>query len=199
MKDTNAQFDPQANPMMEEGLYPAHVINFTAREDHPTKVGDADIFSLTYKLAQETEKMSQKCYKRGENGNFATDSGGKRIPVIIDGAHLVVKGDKFINKKLFANGLFLFKGSEGSGRNGKYTEFLEVLGIELEEVDFEGHKVKKLQAIEEKDVLGKAVMVKVIYKENNKGTFFPTVTDIFKWESGTDMSPDEAAAEDLPF
>lgn len=199
MRDVDAQYDPTAAVMMEEGAYPAHVQTFEVREDHPTKVGNADIFSLTYKIAQEAEKMSQHCYKRAENGNFAVDKAGKRIPVILDGTHLEVKCDKFVGRKLYSNGLFLFKGSEGSGRNSKYTEFLEAIGVKLEEIDVDGHKVKKLMAIEAEDVVGKPVFAKVMYKENNKHQWFPTVVDILPWEDGVEISAAEMEEDDLPF
>jgi len=198
-KPTDAQHDPLASIMIEEGVYPAHIVGFEVREDHPTKVGISDIFSLQYKLAPEAEKLEQECHRRGVNGNFAFDENKKRIPLLDgDGNTLKISCKQFVGRKLYANGLFLFKGAEGSGRNTKYAEFLDLIGIELETVEIEGHKVKQLLALEEDDVLGKAVFVQVAYKPNKKGDFYPTVVDIMKWEDGKPISIDEAR-EDLPF
>ena len=199
MKDVDAQFDSsKVSVMMEEGVYPAHVKWDRYTEDKVTKVGVADIFGLKYKIAQEADKMTQKCYQRGENGNFRIEN-NKRVPTIVDGKHLEISCEQFVGRELYANGLFLFKGAEGSGRNKQYTEFLDAIGVELDEIEVEGHKVKKLMAIEEKDVVGKAVFVRVAYKENGKThTFYPTVVDVLKWDNGTNLSEDEMA-DDLLF
>jgi len=199
MKDVDAQFDSsKVSVMIEEGVYPAHAKWNRITEDKATKVGIADIFGLKYKIAQEADKMVQKCYERGDNGNFRIEN-GKRIPVIVDGKHLEISCEQFVGRELYSNGLFLYKGAEGSGRNKQYTEFLDAIGVELEEIEIDGHKVKQLMAIEESDVTGKAVFVRVAYKENTKTkTFYPTVVDVLKWEGGTNLSEDEMA-DDLPF
>ena len=199
MKKTDAQHDPLASIMLAEGVYTAHVVGFEVREDWQTKVGVADIFSLQYKLAPDVEKLSQECYRRGINGTFAVGEDGKRIPILDDeGNTLRISCKQFTGRKLYANGLFLFKGAAGSGRNSKYAEFLDNIGVKLEEVDVDGHKVKQLLAIEEEDVMGKALLVQVAYKANKKGDFYPTVVDTLKWADGKPISIEEAM-DDLPF
>ena len=204
MKETDAQHDAtKVSVMLEEGVYPAHIASFSVKEDYPTKVGVADIFDLTYKLAPDVAKMTQKCHTRSENGNFAINDSGNRIPLLVDGKQVEVSCEQFAGRAMYGGGLFLFKGSEGAGRNLRYTEFLDMVNIPVEEIDFEGHKVKKLMAIEEKDVVGKPIMVEVKYTESkagkNKGKWFPNVVGMFKWESGKAIPVDEMLASDLPF
>ena len=201
MKETDAQHDPLASIMMEEGMYPAHIAEFDVIEDWQTKVGVADIFKFRYKLAEDCEKLTQKCYRRGADGNFALNEKKQRIPILdSENNHLEISCKQFAGRRLYADGVFLFKGAEGSGRNSKYADFLDVMGIELETIKIEGHNVKQLMALEEDDVLGKAVFIKVVYKENKKSnTFYPTVVDTIKWPDGKPLSVDEVKEDNLPF
>ena len=87
---------------------------------------------------------------------------------------------------------------------------LENLNVELESDKVDGQEVKKLVLIEEDDVVGKAVIVRLkkeTYVTSNTKHLPPNEQDVrstFKvssvntWDGGTDITADELDA-DVPF
>ena len=146
------------------GEYPAHVTSLTEREVK-TKAGLATVFNLTYTVSDEAKKMTQTVYEM-DGYNIRIDDNGKKV-IVTNGDGKPEKTDcGFISGRKFRdNGFFCFTEKEGSTKNGRYFNLLQSLNVNLEEIEVDGKTVRKLALIEEEDVIGQPVTVRLQQQE----------------------------------
>lgn len=217
MKDLDVTFNESENSSFKPilpGEYPAHVAAFTEREVN-TKAGKATVFNLTYIVSDDAKKMTQTVYEM-DGYNIRTDDKGRKIPVTNGDGNPKITDCGFISGRKFRdNGFFCFTEKEGSTKNGRYFNLLQSLGVELQEIEVEGKIHKKLALIEEEDVLGRPVTVRLQQQEyvthetrdlpeneQDKRKAWKVFT-VKSWDSEKHgkaivLSPDEIA-EDVPF
>ena len=194
---------------VEEGEYPAHITTLDTREVN-TKAGPAIVVNMQYKIAPEVKECTQPLYEMDEY-NYVTDSNGDLVPKIgADGNQEHGTCEHLKDRTYRDNGTFVFLDSSSSGKNSRYFQLLENLNVELESDKVDGQEVKKLVLIEEDDVVGKAVIVRLkkeTYVTSNTKHLPPNEQDVrstFKvssvntWDGGKDITADELDA-DVPF
>jgi hypothetical protein len=168
-----------------KGVFPAHVKGISTRTVNlKNGGGTAEIYTLEYKLATETEKVKAKDDKGNE----------------VDCAHMV--GKLFKDK-----GTFLFKDSTSFGKNRRYKELTDTLGISLEKVDKDGKTLFKLPDLMDyvDDIKGQAVLVTLDdEKWTNKDGEERKSVKVFSiqgWKDGKALSSQEmdTSDEDMPF
>ena len=211
-KEINAIYNPSENNSwkpVEEGEYPAHITTLNSREV-PTKAGPAIVVNMQYKIAPEVKECNQPLYEM-DGYDYIKNSNGELIPKIDDdGNHEYGSCEHLKDRTYKDNGTFVFLDSSSSGKNSRYFQLLENLNVELESDKVDGQEVKKLVLIEEDDVVGKAVIVRLkkeTYVTSNTKHLPPNEQDVrstFKvssvntWDGGTDITADELDA-DVPF
>lgn len=194
---------------VEEGEYPAHITSLDTREVN-TKAGPAIVVNMQYKIAPEVGEYTQPLYEM-DGYNYITDSNGDLVPKVgADGNQEHGTCEHLKDRTYRDNGTFVFLDSSSSGKNSRYFQLLENLNVELESDKVDGQEVKKLVLIEEDDVVGKAVIVRLkkeTYVTSNTKHLPPNEQDVrttFKvssvntWNGGTDITADELDA-DVPF
>lgn len=211
-KTINAIYNPansNAWKPVEEGEYPAHITSLDTREVN-TKAGPAIVVNMQYKIAPEVGEYTQPLYEM-DGYNYITDSNGDLVPKVgVDGNQEHGTCEHLKDRTYRDNGTFVFLDSSSSGKNSRYFQLLENLNVELESDKVDGQEVKKLVLIEEDDVVGKAVIVRLkkeTYVTSNTKHLPPNEQDVrttFKvssvntWDGGTDITADELDA-DVPF
>tara|TARA_R100000742_G_C4268010_1_gene86296 strand:- start:37 stop:636 length:600 start_codon:yes stop_codon:yes gene_type:complete len=199
MKEIDATYDPTKNPFtpIEPGSYPAHIIDYNTREVK-TKVGDAIVINLTYEIAEEAGELVQICYEM-DGFNYKLDENNNKISMKdSDGKTKSVQCKHLVGKKFRDNGTFVFTGTDSSGRNRRYFDLLTTLGVSLKE-NSDGEF--PLSLVEEEDVVGLPVFVKLNSEEYEKDGETRTAWKVFNiesWNNGQKKSVDEIE-EDLPF
>jgi len=211
MRTSKATFDPAQSQFIpiESGTYPAHITGITEREVN-TKVGQATVFNLTYKVADEAGKIQQSVWEM-DGFEYKTDKSGAKIPVVNgDGTQKTVECTHIVGKEFGDKGYFVFSDSALSGRNRKYFNLLNLLNVKLEEEEDEGVKVQRLVLLDEEDVVGKPVYVRLSpekYVTRNTKHLPEAEQDwrtawkvdrIDKWPDGQTLSADEVEG-DIPF
>jgi hypothetical protein len=183
---------------MPEGEYPANIIKVDCIERMIRGKYKALIYNLSYRLVSEdTSELDA---------------------VDFDGNDCKVKTGVFGGREFKGQGVFKFLQPNGSDNfepnpsgNRAYSNLCEVIGLpaKIVEIDINGKKtkVRELNDLKEKDILGKPVMACIKkgkpWKSDLDGkTRFPlTVKWLKKWE-GTPLSDDEIfndKKDDLPF
>ena len=199
MKEIDATYDPTATPFtpIEPGSYPAHIVDYNTREVK-TKVGDAIVINLTYEVAEEAGELVQICYEM-DGYEYKKDEAGNKIAIKdADGKTKTVQCKHLVGKKFRDNGTFVFTGSENSSRNRRFFDLLSTLGVSLKE-DSNGNF--PLSLVEEDDVVGLPVFVKLNSEEYEKDGEVRTAWKVFnvqQWDNGQKKSAEEID-EDLPF
>ena len=199
MKELDATYDPTKNPFtpIEPGFYPAHVVSFGTR-DVNTKVGEAIVINMTYEIAEEAGDLTQIVFEM-DGFEYKTDNNGDKIVLKNNkGATQSVNCKHLVGKKFRDNGTFVFTGDESSGRNRRYYELLNSLGINLES-NKDGNF--PLSLLEESDVIGRPVLAKLSSEKYQKDGEERTAWKVFtviEWNDGQVKSKDEIE-NDLPF
>ena len=209
-KEIDAIYNPteQWKPI-EEGEYPAHVTSLSTREV-TTKAGPAIVVNMEYKVAPEVSECKQELYEM-DGYDYVLKDGNKvhirdkdgMYPVYGDCSHLK-------DKKFRDNGFFVFLDSSSGSKNSRYFELLENLNIELATDKVDGKEVKKLVLIEEDDVVGLPVQIRIKREtyitsatkhlppsEQEKRSAFK-VSTIKTWEGGKKVQVEELE-QDVPF
>jgi len=199
MKDLDATYDPTKNPYtpIEAGYYPAHVVSFITREV-ATKVGDAIVINMTYEVAEEAGELTQLVYEMDGFEYKLDNNGEKTLQRDAKGQTQTTKCKHIVGKKFRDNGVFVFTGSESSGRNRRYYDLISSLGIKLES-DKDGNF--SLSLLEESDVIGKPVLAKLASEQYEKDGVQKTAWKVYtvsEWAEGQTLSKDEIE-DDLPF
>jgi len=198
MKELDATYDPTKNPFtpIEPGFYPAHVVSFGTREVN-TKVGEAVVINMTYEIAEEAGDLTQIVFEM-DGFEYKTDNNGDKIVLKNNkGATQSVNCKHLVGKKFRDNGTFVFTGDESSGRNRRYYELLNSLGINLES-NKDGNF--SLSLLEESDVIGRPVLAKLSSEKYQKDGEERTAWKVFtviEWNDGQVKSKDEIE-DDLP-
>ena len=167
MKELDVTFNEKDNsgfkPILP-GEYPAHVTSFTARELQ-TKAGEATVFNLMFTVSEEVKNQKQNVYEM-DGYNIKVDDSGKKA-VVLNGDGKPERTDcGFLTGRVFRdNGYFCFTEKEGSTKNGRYFNLLQSLDVELQDIEVDGVTHKKLALIEEEDVLGKPVTIRIQQQE----------------------------------
>jgi hypothetical protein len=194
----------------EEGKYPAHISSLSTK-DVNTRAGQAIVVNMQYKIASEAADLTQKLWEM-DGYDYTLDSDGEKIPKS-NGSGKQEEGSckHLVGREFYDNGWFIFVQGTSSGKNKRYFELLDTLGVKCEETtDEDGKTVKKLVLLEESDVVGRPVEVNVertTYvtkdtrhlpsdQQEHKVAF--KVKTIANWEGGTPISPEELT-EDVPF
>jgi len=212
-REVIGQHDPSANALLEIGLYPAHIVSVDIREGIDTKIGTATVYNLNYKLAEAVGKMQQPLYKSASDGNFEYDDEGERIIIQDDkGEDTMISCAFAIGRELKFHSVWCFNEDKGKGANTRYSELMKVADVETESIEVQpGINVKQLVKLDEEDLLGKPVLVRIDYKpsptketkdlpkEQQEFRYWPKVTEVMKWGSGKPIDPKELAKDDLPF
>tara|TARA_R110000751_G_scaffold52103_2_gene113793 strand:- start:1319 stop:1927 length:609 start_codon:yes stop_codon:yes gene_type:complete len=185
---------------VEEGTYPAHITELETKEIG-TKAGPATVVNMRYQLAEEVKNQNQLLWKM-DGYEYARDDDNNRIPIMngtdkqeeISCSHL--QGKDFGD-----NGFWIFASS--SGKNSKYFQLLENLGVDCKEItDSNGNKVKQLVLLETEDVVGKPVMVTVkrdqFTTKNGEQRSIMKVSTVDKWVGGKPIDAIELE-EEAPF
>jgi len=212
-REVVGQHDPTANALLEIGMYPAHIVSVEIREEIETRIGLATVYNLNYKLAKDLEKMQQPLYKSTPNGNFEYDDEGERIIVKDENGDDVMISCAFASgRELKFHSVWCFNEDKGKGANNRYSELMNIAGIEAESVEVQpGINVKQLVKLEEEDLLGKPVLVRIDYKpsptketkdlpkEQQEFRYWSRVVETMQWGSGKAIDPKKLAKDDLPF
>ena len=167
MKDIDVTFNESENsgfkPILT-GNYPAHITYFESK-DLDTRAGKATVFNMKYTVSEEVAQLQQTVYEM--NGyEIAVDDNGKQIVIKHEDGTPKTTDCGFLKGREFRdNGYFCFTEKEGSSKNGRYFGLLSSLGIDLGDVEVDGVKHKKLGLIEESDVIGKPVTIRIQQQE----------------------------------
>tara|TARA_Y100000310_G_C20662711_1_gene805666 strand:+ start:558 stop:1193 length:636 start_codon:yes stop_codon:yes gene_type:complete len=209
-KSIDATYNPsQEWTPIEEGTYPAHIASLNTKDVH-TKAGEAIVVNMTYKIADEAADMTQQLYQT-EGYKFVRNNDGDRIPLQNGkGKPKTVSCGHIVGRTFYDNGWFIFTQGSSSGKNRRYFELLDKLGVECTEEEVDGKTHKKLVLLEEGDVIGKPVQVTIHrtsyitrdtqhlpHDQQEKRTIFKVKT-IDNWTEGSELSEDELSG-DVPF
>jgi len=211
-KEIDAIYNPSENNSwkpVEEGVYPAHITTLNSREV-PTKAGPAIVVNMQYKIAPEVKECNQPLYEM-DGYDYIKNSNGELIPKIDDdGNHQYGSCEHLKDRTYKDNGTFVFLDSSSSSKNAKYFELLENLNVELATDKVDGKEVKKLVLIEEDDVVGLPVQIRLKKEtyitsatkhlppsEQEKRSAFK-VSTIKTWEGGKKVQVEELE-QDVPF
>ena len=211
-KEIDAIYNPSENNSwkpVEEGVYPAHITTLNSREV-PTKAGPAIVVNMQYKIAPEVKECNQPLYEM-DGYDYIKNSNGELIPKIDDdGNHQYGSCEHLKDRTYKDNGTFVFLDSSSSSKNAKYFELLENLNVELATDKVDGKEVKKLVLIEEDDVVGLPVQIRLKKEtyitsatkhlppsEQEKRSAFKVDT-IKTWEGGKKVQVEELE-QDVPF
>jgi hypothetical protein len=181
-KTIGATFDPNSvwKPT-EEGTYPAHIKSISHREIN-TRAGEAIVVNMT-----------------------------NRVPVVNGkGTQVTSPCDHLKGRDFQDNGWFIFTSGSSAGKNRRYFELLDNLGVKCEEEKVDGKTVKTLVLLEESDVVGKPVEITVKRQEFvtsetkhlppeqqvKRSTF--KVSTVTEWTDGQQLQIDELEG-DVPF
>jgi len=207
-KDLNIEFDSEAVTAfvpVEEGTYPAHITSLSTKEVM-TRAGEAIIVNMSYTIADEAADLTQPLYEM-DGYKHRTDVNGNKIPILDDeGNQMETKCTHLPSRNYYDNGFFVFTTSESANKNSRYFKLLEGLGIELEE----NNGKKKLVLVEEEDVIGIPVNIKLethsyvprdmkdLPVEQQEKKFVLKAKEITLWKGGEKLSQDEMD-DDVPF
>ena len=194
---------------IEEGTYPAHIASLSTKEVN-TRAGEAIVVNMTYKVADEAADIDQLMWKM-DGYNYVMDNSGGKVPVTNGkGKQATSKCKHLVGRTFYDNGWFIFSQGSSSGKNKRYFDLLNTLGVELQEEDIDGETVKKLVLLEESDVVGKPVQVTIKKQEyitkdtqhlpkdqQEKRSSFK-VNTLELWSDGEQLSQDEMD-DDVPF
>ena len=208
-KEIDAIYNPseQWRPT-EEGEYPAHIVSLSTREVN-TKAGPSIVVNMEYKVAPEVSECKQELYEM-DGYNYVLE-GGIKVHIRDKDGYAVYADCSHLKDKIFRdNGFFVFLDSSSGSKNARYFELLDNLGIELETDKVDGKEVKKLVLIEEDDVVGNPVHIKIKKEtyitsatkhlppsEQEKRSAFK-VSSIKNWEGGKKVEVEELE-QDVPF
>ena len=209
-KSIGATFDPESiwKPV-EEGTYPAHIKSISHREIN-TRAGEAIVVNMTYKVADEVENITQPLWKM-DGYEYVKDSNHNRMPETNgDGIQSHSTCDHLKGRDFQDNGWFIFTSGSSQGKNRRYFELLDNLGVKCEEEKVDGKTVKTLVLLEESDVVGKPVQITVKRQEfvtadtkhlppdqqEKRATF--KVSNVTLWTDGPELQADEIEG-DVPF
>ena len=206
----DATFNPSETwTPIEEGTYPAHIASLSTK-DVQTKAGEAIVVNMTYRIADEAADLTQPLYQT-EGYKFVRDDGGNKIPLTNGkGEPKTTSCGHIVGRTFYDNGWFIFTQGSSSGKNRRYFELLDKLGIDCTEEEVDGKTHKKLVLLEESDVLGKPVQITIHRtsyitrdtqhlppEQQEKRTIFKVKT-VDVWRSGVHLSDDEIKG-DVPF
>jgi len=153
---------------------------------------------MTYEIAEEAGDLTQIVFEM-DGFEYKTDNNGDKIVLKNNkGATQSVNCKHLVGKKFRDNGTFVFTGDESSGRNRRYYELLNSLGINLES-NKDGNF--SLSLLEESDVIGRPVLAKLSSEKYQKDGEERTAWKVFtviEWNDGQVKSKDEIE-DDLPF
>tara|TARA_R100001443_G_scaffold18287_1_gene29207 strand:- start:77 stop:709 length:633 start_codon:yes stop_codon:yes gene_type:complete len=208
-KEIDAIYNPseQWRPT-EEGEYPAHVVSLSTREVN-TKAGPAIVVNMEYKVAPEVSECKQELFAMA-GYDYVLENGNK-VNILDKDGHAVYGDCSHLKDKKFKdNGFFVFLDSSSSSKNSRYFELLENLNIELATDKVDGKEVKKLVLIEEDDVVGLPVQIRLKREtyitsatkhlppsEQEKRSVFK-VNTIKEWKGGKKVEVEELE-QDVPF
>ena len=208
-KEIDAIYNPseQWRPT-EEGEYPAHVVSLSTREVN-TKAGPAIVVNMEYKVAPEVSECKQELFAMA--GYDYVIENGNKVNILDKDGHAVYGDCSHLKDKKFKdNGFFVFLDSSSSSKNSRYFELLENLNIELATDKVDGKEVKKLVLIEEDDVVGLPVQIRLKREtyitsatkhlppsEQEKRSVFK-VNTIKEWKGGKKVEVEELE-QDVPF
>lgn len=194
----------------EEGKYPAHISSLSTK-DVNTRAGQAIVVNMQYKVAAEAADIMQKLWEM-DGYEYTLDKDGNRIPKV-NGSGGQEEGTckHLVGREFYDNGWFIFVQGTSSGKNKRYFELLDTLGVKCDEVeDEDGKTVKKLVLLEESDVVGRPVEIQVerttyitkdtrhLPSDQQESKVAFKVKSITHWADGTPISPEELT-EDVPF
>ena len=190
---------------VEEGTYPAHISSLDTKEVM-TRAGEAIIVNMSYTIADEAADLTQPLYEM-DGYKHRKDVNGNKIPLVDkDGNEMHTNCTHLPGRKYYDNGFFVFTTSESANKNSRYFKLLEGLGIELEEDDGK----KKLVLVEEEDVLGLPVNIKLethsyvtkdtrdLPVDQQERKFVLKAKEVTLWKGGERLSQDEMD-DDVPF
>jgi len=211
-RKTVGEYDPTANALLQPGIYPAHIIAVTIKDNINTKIGNANIYNIDYKFADEIEKLEQFLYVRGSDGNFVADETEPMVTVKdSDGEATRISCAFAKGRVLRFHSVWLFNDAQGKGSNGGYETLMDVAGLEAKKIKLEsGIEIKQLVEIYPEDLIGKPVMIEVgmrpsptketkeLPKDQWEYRYWPQVTMFYKWGSGKALTGDDLP-DDLPF
>ena len=189
---------------IEEGEYPAHITSLSTKEVN-TRAGEAIVVNMTYKIAAEVADCNQLLWEM-DGYNYKKDASGDKIPVLNGDGQATADCTHLKDRKMYDNGFWVFTDTSSAGKNSRYFQLLEELGIKCE--DNKG--IKKLMLVEEDDVVGKPVLVNVqrqeyvtketrdlpVDQQEKRSTF--KVSTLKAWEDGDTLSLEELD-DDVPF
>jgi len=156
--------------------------------------------------------MNIPVYQRNEDGIIYDDNGIPAPMLDMKGQAITVPGKFMAGMRFKARyGIFLFKDGNVSGRNKRYSDFLEMLGIEIKQKETDsGLSIPVFGRLEDRDVLGEPVIVRLDYelwlpkeerdkpKDEQRWAKTLKVFDMLSWTDGVSLSPEEVE-DDLPF
>ena len=140
------------------------------------------------------------------DGYNRKDVNGNKIPLVDKDGNAMHTNCTSTGRKYYDNGFFVFTTSESANKNSRYFKLLEGLNIELEEDDGK----KKLVLVEEEDVIGLPVNVKLethsyvtkdtkdLPVDQQERKFVLKAKEVTLWKGGEKLSQDEMD-DDIPF
>ncbi len=169
------------------GTYPAHVSEFASME-----YNDSIVFNLTYVIATEASQL--------EINKMFLDDGQLVKTTDAEGADVMISASYMSGKPFKGGGVWLTPSpGQGEGwKNKKYQQHCENMGIVFDTND-DGETI--LGEIEENDVVGKPVLIKLGQEEYTKDGQTKTawkVFTVYPWKEGSIMSAEEMKS-DVPF
>jgi len=178
------------------GVYPAHAKTLEIRDrkgDGTPFANNCKVFDVTFQIADEVGTMQVPHLIRNGDNTFTQSSDTDGNPSTVNGSFL--KGKHFRS-----NGVWITPNpNEGEGwRNRRYIEFFQGCGVDFPEQDGK----KRVMEVEESDIIGMPVLVKLVNETytNMEGEERVTmkVSDTLSWADGTKLDAAELT-EDVPF
>jgi len=187
LENTTVSKSDSARLPIVPGTYPAHVSEFASME-----YNDSVVFNLTYVIAPEAKQLEvNKMFV--DNGQLVKSKDSEGQDVMISASYMAGKPFK-------GGGVWLTPSpAEGEGwKNKKYQLHCESMGIVFD-ANEDGETI--LGEIEEDDVIGRPVLIKLGQEEYTKDGQTKQawkVFTVYPWKEGGRLSGEEIKS-DVPF
>ncbi len=167
--------------------FPAHIIKLTKKQ-----INNQIVFNLIAKIDQSAGEMSLKTYKIID---------GELIPFLDENnKQIVMTGDFFVGREIRSIGFWLGQREAGEHwKNKAYKNMIENF-VDLPKRQKDGIIYLELIDIEEEDVIGKPIIIKLItekYEKDGKNYLTLKFKDMRPWAKGKEINVEEEKEKEI--